>query len=251
MQEEIDNFDKSRINLRRTLQQQGPSEVTNVMNTRPQIANKQPLQSAAKSISLHFEIISSIYLHLLEPVEPKAVAPVAKPQVQETKRKPVNSAPTATKAAVQTRTQTQRQQQSGTSNSPKVQPTKTMPSNAKKMPATGSKKLDLSDSQKKNEKNEAKDDIENYDDINDEDEENDDQPAKPAEPVERRFPTDSSNKELVECIERDMLTKTPNVTWDNIGGLADAKALLEEAVVLPLLRPDFFKGLYFFTFIRS
>ena len=49
LQEEIDNFEKSRIGLRRTLQQQGPSEVTNVMNTRQQIG-KQPLQPA-KSIS--------------------------------------------------------------------------------------------------------------------------------------------------------------------------------------------------------
>lgn len=113
------------------------------------------------------------------------------------------------------------------------------------MPANTTKKLDLSDSQKKNAKEEAKEEIETYEDVNEEDEENEEQ-AKPAESVERRFPTDSTNKELVECIERDMLTKTPNVTWDNIGGLAEAKNLLEEAVVLPLLRPDFFKGMFSF-----
>ena len=29
----------------------------------------------------------------------------------------------------------------------------------------------------------------------------------------RRFPSDGPNKELIEMIEREMLTKTPNVHW--------------------------------------
>jgi katanin p60 ATPase-containing subunit A1 len=63
------------------------------------------------------------------------------------------------------------------------------------------------------------------------------------EPKAPKFPTDCFNRELVEMIERDLLTKTPNVSWNDIAGLTDAKQLLEEAVVLPLLRPDFFRGI--------
>lgn len=49
LQEEIDNFEKSRINLRRTLQQQGPSEVTNVMNARQVAKPVQPAKSIHQS----------------------------------------------------------------------------------------------------------------------------------------------------------------------------------------------------------
>lgn len=49
----------------------------------------------------------------------------------------------------------------------------------------------------------------------------------------------------MEMIERDLLIKTPNVKWEDIAGLKEAKDLLEEAVVLPVLRPDFFRGTLF------
>ena len=45
---------------------------------------------------------------------------------------------------------------------------------------------------------------------------------------------------LVELIEGEMLEASPRVSWDAIGGLADAKRLLNEAIVLPLIIPDFF-----------
>ncbi len=35
----------------------------------------------------------------------------------------------------------------------------------------------------------------------------------------------------------------PNIHWDDIADLQEAKRLLEEAVVLPLWMPDFFKGI--------
>lgn len=39
------------------------------------------------------------------------------------------------------------------------------------------------------------------------------------------------------------MQKNPNVRWDDIADLSEAKKLLEEAVVLPMLLPDFFKGI--------
>lgn len=43
--------------------------------------------------------------------------------------------------------------------------------------------------------------------------------------------------------ERDIVQKNPNVHWDDIADLSEAKQLLEEAVVLPMWMPDFFKGI--------
>lgn len=44
-------------------------------------------------------------------------------------------------------------------------------------------------------------------------------------------------------IERDILQKNPNIHWDDIADLTEAKRLLEEAVVLPMWMPDYFKGI--------
>lgn len=43
--------------------------------------------------------------------------------------------------------------------------------------------------------------------------------------------------------ERDILQKNPNIRWDDIADLHEAKRLLEEAVVLPMWMPDYFKGI--------
>lgn len=34
-----------------------------------------------------------------------------------------------------------------------------------------------------------------------------------------------------------------NIHWDRIAGLQEAKAILQEAMVLPLIMPEFFKGI--------
>ena len=62
-------------------------------------------------------------------------------------------------------------------------------------------------------------------------------------PVEPRFEYSGYDKDLVESLERDILSRNPNVHWTDIAGLSEAKRLLEEAVVLPVLMPGYFKGI--------
>lgn len=49
--------------------------------------------------------------------------------------------------------------------------------------------------------------------------------------------------ELADQLEQEVLEESPNVQWDDIAGVPEAKRLLKEAVVLPLWMPDFFKGI--------
>lgn len=46
---------------------------------------------------------------------------------------------------------------------------------------------------------------------------------------------------MFSIAERDIVQKNPNIRWDDIADLVEAKRLLEEAVVLPLWMPDYFK----------
>lgn len=61
-------------------------------------------------------------------------------------------------------------------------------------------------------------------------------------PLPRVF-TSNVDKELVDMIHRDLMDGSPNVKWTDIASLEDAKRLLNEAVVLPMLIPDFFRGI--------
>lgn len=51
------------------------------------------------------------------------------------------------------------------------------------------------------------------------------------------------DSDLIEALERDCVEKCPNVPWESIAGLEQAKSLLEEAVVLPLMMPGYFTGI--------
>ncbi len=48
---------------------------------------------------------------------------------------------------------------------------------------------------------------------------------------------------LAEELTQTLISRNPRVGWRDIAGLEEAKSLLQEAVVLPLVMPDFFKGL--------
>ena len=50
------------------------------------------------------------------------------------------------------------------------------------------------------------------------------------------------DSDLIDLLERDIVQKNPDTHWDDIADLHEAKRLLEEAVVLPMWMPDFFKG---------
>lgn len=48
---------------------------------------------------------------------------------------------------------------------------------------------------------------------------------------------------LVESLEKDILQRNPSIQWHDVAGLNEAKAILQEAVVLPIIMPEFFKGI--------
>lgn len=64
------------------------------------------------------------------------------------------------------------------------------------------------------------------------------------EEEERRFePASHADGDLVDMLERDILQRNPNIRWTDIADLAEAKRLLEEAVVLPMWMPEYFRGI--------
>ncbi|XP_054270368.1 katanin p60 ATPase-containing subunit A-like 1 [Macrosteles quadrilineatus] len=75
------------------------------------------------------------------------------------------------------------------------------------------------------------------------DKEKEDKDNKEAQPEERKFDPSGYDHDLCEMLERDIVQKNPNIKWDDIADLHEAKRLLEEAVVLPMWMPEFFKGI--------
>ena len=53
--------------------------------------------------------------------------------------------------------------------------------------------------------------------------------------------------ELIQMLEKDVVESNPNVKFEDIASLEDAKQTLQEAVLLPLLCPELF--IVFISFI--
>lgn len=51
------------------------------------------------------------------------------------------------------------------------------------------------------------------------------------------------DKELIETLEREVIDRNPNVSFNDIADLQKAKDLLNEAALLPLVMPEYFKGI--------
>ncbi len=53
---------------------------------------------------------------------------------------------------------------------------------------------------------------------------------------------DESEDEIEAAIAETIIGEKPNIAWDDVAGLVVAKSALREAIILPMLRPDLFKG---------
>ncbi|ETV64618.1 hypothetical protein, variant 3 [Aphanomyces astaci] len=67
--------------------------------------------------------------------------------------------------------------------------------------------------------------------------------APPAVKSKTQSKARTANAALAHVVLDEVLDASPNVQWKDIAGLDDAKQMLQEAIVLPLLRPDLFTGL--------
>lgn len=107
--------------------------------------------------------------------------------------------------------------------------------------SSGNKKIDTKNANKRDDKKGSRkdDNNSNKDKIED---------KVDVELEDKKFEPAGGDRELVDLLERDIVQKNPNIHWDDIADLHEAKRLLEEAVVLPMWMPDFFKvkQLHFF-----
>lgn len=51
------------------------------------------------------------------------------------------------------------------------------------------------------------------------------------------------DKKMIELIRNEIMDAGTLVTWEDVAGLEDAKRIIKEVIVLPMLRPDIFTGL--------
>lgn len=65
------------------------------------------------------------------------------------------------------------------------------------------------------------------------------------QPISKEKENSTNNMEdyLLNKIESEILNMDSNISWDDIAGLENAKRIIKEIVVWPMLRPDLFTGL--------
>ena len=63
--------------------------------------------------------------------------------------------------------------------------------------------------------------------------------------LQSKFPDGGTgpDMELIQMLEHDVVEASPAVTFDQIAELNEAKQLLEEAVLLPIIMPEYFQGI--------
>ncbi|XP_010539205.1 PREDICTED: katanin p60 ATPase-containing subunit A-like 2 [Tarenaya hassleriana] len=66
--------------------------------------------------------------------------------------------------------------------------------------------------------------------------------VKPRKPLLPPFES-AETRALAESLSRDIIHGSPDVKWESIKGLGNAKQLLKEAVVMPIKYPKYFTGL--------
>lgn len=69
--------------------------------------------------------------------------------------------------------------------------------------------------------------------------------------LEHCYPNgDGPDADLIRMLEREVIDKNPNVTFDDIAELQEAKTALKEAILLPMLMPHIFV-VFFITRIKK
>lgn len=51
------------------------------------------------------------------------------------------------------------------------------------------------------------------------------------------------DEHLIMMLEKEVVDKNPNITFEDIAALDDAKKVIQETALLPLMMPDYFKGI--------
>ncbi|MBY9007792.1 MAG: AAA family ATPase [Candidatus Lokiarchaeota archaeon] len=68
--------------------------------------------------------------------------------------------------------------------------------------------------------------------------------SKPSDDKREEEPENISNEEqdLFDMVSGTIITESPEIRWKDIAGLSDSKQLIREAIVLPILKPEWFTG---------
>ncbi|MHA2345789.1 MAG: AAA family ATPase [Candidatus Hodarchaeales archaeon] len=67
-------------------------------------------------------------------------------------------------------------------------------------------------------------------------------PLDPTETSAASSSTSTKSDEISDAISSVIVREKPNVKWEDVAGMEEAKRALREAIILPMSRPDLFKG---------